>query len=206
MLQSLLAERFKLVLHRDTKEHAIYALVVGKDGPKLKPAEVQTRDAAAPPAEPGDGKPEPAGAASAATADVAKTTGPRGPNGVPPRGAMMMMMDPSGMHLKAPAATLGGLTEALSRFTERPVVDQTGIKGQYDFDLVFAPETMRGMTRAAGPMPPPAGEHAAGSEAPAEPGATIFDAVQQYGLKLEPRKAPLEILTIDHIEKTPTEN
>jgi uncharacterized protein (TIGR03435 family) len=44
MLQALLAERFKLQLHRDNKEHAVYALVVGKGGPKLKPAEVQTDD------------------------------------------------------------------------------------------------------------------------------------------------------------------
>jgi len=181
MLQALLADRFKLTLHRDTKEHAIYALVVGKGGPKLKPAEVTTPDA------PPDGPPPAPG---------------RGPM---PRGAMMMMMDPSGMHLKASSATLPNVAEAISRFTERPVVDETGIKGQYDFDLVFSPETMHGMHgMKGGPMPPPPGaDH---PETAAEPAASIFDAVQQYGLKLEPRKAPLEILTVDHIEKTPTEN
>src|SRR5262249_38269284 len=42
MLQSLLADRFKLTLHRDSKEHAIYALIVGKGGAKLKPAEIAT--------------------------------------------------------------------------------------------------------------------------------------------------------------------
>ncbi|MGH9522016.1 MAG: TIGR03435 family protein, partial [Terriglobales bacterium] len=119
---------------------------------------------------------------------------------------MMMSMDPSGMHLKASSITLAGLGDALSRFTERPIVDMTGIQGQYDFDLAFSPETMRGMQLAGGSKPPPGGDHPAGADAAPEQGASIFDAVQAYGLKLEPRKAPLEMLTIDHIEKTPTEN
>lgn len=186
MLQSLLADRFKLTLHRNTKEHGIYALLVGKNGPKLKPADVQ---------KPGD-PPPPAGPGPNAGAAPGAGSGP---------GGAMMMMDPSGMHLKMNAATLAGLTDALSRFTERPVVDMTDIKGQYEFDLVFVPETMRGMPRG-GSMPPPGAEHPAGAEAPQEQGASVFEAVQSYGLKLEPRKAPLEILTIDHIEKTPTEN
>src|SRR5581483_8179531 len=172
MLQALLTERFKLTVHRDTKEHPIYALVVGKSGPKLKPAEVATPDA------PPDGPPPPPG---------------RGPM---PRGAMMMMMDPAGMHLKASSATLPNIAEAISRFTERPVVDETGINGQYDFDLVFSPEKTPGMHGLKdGPMPPAPGADHGTSEAPAEPAVSIFDAVQQYGLKLEPRKAPLEILT-----------
>ena len=195
MLQALLAERFKLVLHRDTKEHAIYALVVGKDGAKLKPAEVQIRT----PAEPDEPKPASGGGGSA-THDVTKVAGPGGSG---PRGTIMMMMDPSGMHLKAASATLPGLAEALSRFTERPVVDATGIQGQYDFDLVFSPETMRGMRAMTGPMPHPAGES---PEAAPDQAPSVLDAVQKYGLKMESRKGPLEMLTIDHIEKTPTEN
>jgi uncharacterized protein (TIGR03435 family) len=195
MLQTLLAERFKLSLRRESKESPIYALVPAKGGPKLKPAEIPVDSEAA--KGPGEGK--------------------------PPRGTMMMMMDPSGMHLKAPSATLSNLAEAISRFTARPVVDMTGIQGQYDFDLVFAPENMRGM-RMAGPggMPPgaPAGGSvpspagggpvtpatAGPSTEPTERAGSIFDAVQRYGLKLEPRKAPLDILIVDHIEKVPTEN
>src|SRR5581483_2334707 len=98
--------------------------------------------------------------------------------GVPPPGAMMMRFDPSGMHLRAPAATLGNLADMLSRFSERPVVDMTGIQGHYDFDLSFAPEIMRGMPPP--PRPPDA--------EPAEPAPSIFEAVQGYGLKLEPHK------------------
>ena len=73
MLQALLAERFKLTLHRDTKEHPIYALIVGKNGPQLKPAEVQTRDAGSAPAP----LPPPAGAPGASAPD--EWPRPRGP-------------------------------------------------------------------------------------------------------------------------------
>lgn len=208
MLQSLLTERFKLTFHRDTKEHGIYALVVGKNGAKLKPADVQKPGDPPPPASPGPNAGSALGAGSGPGGDGARSVGAggaMGPGGSPPRGGAMMMMDPSGMHLKMNAATLASLSDALSRFTERPVVDMTDIKGQYDFDLVFAPESMRDMPRG-GPMPPPGAERPAGAEAPQEQGASIFEAIQRYGLKLEPRKAPLETLTIDHIEKTPTEN
>ena len=55
------------------------------------------------------------------------------------------------------------------------------------------------------PMPPPGGaEHL--PDAPAERAGSIYDAVQRYGLKLEARKAPMEVLVVDHIEKAPTEN
>jgi uncharacterized protein (TIGR03435 family) len=183
MLQDMLAERFRLTIHHDSKEHAIFALIPGKDGPKLKAAEVQTRQDAPTP-----------GAA------------PR-PGGGTPRGALMFMMDPSGMHLKAPAVTLANLCDAISRFTERPVLDMTNIQGQYEFDLVFMPETTHGMPRMMGPPPAVAGvDHSSDGSAPSEPGASIYEAVQRYGLKLEPRKAPMDMIVIDHIEKTPTEN
>jgi uncharacterized protein (TIGR03435 family) len=194
MLQALLADRFKLTLHRDTKEHAIYALVVAKGGPKLKPADLRTDDKAPYKMAPGDNP---------------------GKGGMP-RGAMAMQIDPAGgAHLKAPSATLANLAEAISRFSERPVIDMTGIQGEYDFDLVFSPESMGKVRNAMGGMPPPPGPGPAGgpaggserpSEAPAEPAPSIYESVQRYGLKLEPRKAPMEILIVDHIERTPTEN
>ena len=179
MLQDLLANRFKLQLHREEKEHPIYALVVGKSGPKLIPAEVQAPEPNAAAKPPGDGP--------------------------PPPGAMMMTMGPEGAHLKAASATLSRLAETISRFTERPVLDMTGIQGQYDFDLVFTPEAthnMPMMMRAPGPK----GNEATSSEPPAERAGSIYEAVQRYGLKLDARKAPMEILVVDHVEKTPTEN
>ncbi|MFB3826619.1 MAG: TIGR03435 family protein [Bryobacteraceae bacterium] len=175
MLQALLAERFKLKLHRDTKEHSIYALVAAKDGPKLKAAEV------------------------AVEGDPGK--------GTPPRNVMMIQVDGAGAHLKAPSATLATLAEMMSRFSERPVLDMTGIKGRYDFDLVFSPETMRGGPGGMVRMGPPPGEaNPAPRETASEPAGSIYDSVRPYGLKLEPRRAQMEILVIDHIEKEPTEN
>jgi uncharacterized protein (TIGR03435 family) len=176
MLQKLLAERFKLTLHRDTKDHAIYALVADKGGAKLKPAEVPVGDAGA--QQPGRG----------------------GRGG---RGGMMIMMQDDGTHVKASSATLASLGEMLSRFTDRPIVDMTGIQGQYDFDLAFTPEMIRGMP--AMPMRGgPSGEGRA--DGASDHGGTVFDAVQRYGLKLESRKAPMEMLLVDSAEKTPTEN
>lgn len=182
MLQALLADRFKMTAHRDTKEHAIYAMVVAKGGPKLKPAEKEA-------------------------APVGNQIGDPGKGGMPPRGNMMIQVDGAAAHLKAPAATLPNLAEMLSRFSERPVVDMTGIQGQYDFDLVFSPETMGGMPGGRpGPMPPPGGGQHPTADAPAESAGSIYESVQRYGLKLEPRKAPMEVVIVDQIEKTPTEN
>jgi uncharacterized protein (TIGR03435 family) len=204
MLQALLAERFKLAVHRDTKEHAIYAMVVAKGGPKLKAADPQA------------GLPDLPGEKGPAGDKAIEKGGPieKGPGSAPgrgfmPRGAMMMRMGPGGANLKAPNATLDNLAEIISRFTERPVVNMTEIKGQYDFDFSFMPEAMHGMPGGRRPMPPPGGEgmHASDAADPAaEKAGTIQEAVQRYGLKLEPRKAPMEILIVDHLEKVPTEN
>lgn len=200
MLQSLLAERFKLTVHNDTKEHAIYALVVGKNGAKLTAAQNNPGDdrpgaasvSSTPPA-------PPAGGGTMRTSDVTAANRP---------GMMMMAMGPNGLHMKTPGVTLTALAEALSRFAERPIVDNTGIEGRYDFDLEFQPETMgnmRRLTAAVAPGSRPAGDGGA-ADIPSEPAPTIYEAIQKYGLKLEPRKAPMPVLVIDHIEKMPTEN
>jgi len=78
----------------------------------------------------------------------------------------------------------------LARFADRPVVDMTELKGNYDFMLEFSPEDFRAMMiRSA-----------------IAAGDSLFTALQTLGLKLEPRKAPLEVLVIDHIERALTEN
>jgi uncharacterized protein (TIGR03435 family) len=187
MLQTLLAERFKLTVRHDNKDQAVYALTVGKGGAKLKPAEVKKDDSAP------------------------KALGPDGK----PRQMMMMQFQPGGAHLLAQSASLAGLADLVSRFTEKPVVDMTGIDGQYDFDLTFAPETMRGPGGPMGPGPMgPGGPGGPGgppmtknpADNPSEPAPSIFDAVQKFGLKLDARKAPMDFLIVTHIEKTPTEN
>ena len=107
--------------------------------------------------------------------------------------------------------TLASLADMLSRFLDRPVVDLTDLKGSYQVALDLSMEDLRNAARAAGVVAPglDAGGGAArppGDVASDPAGLSIFAAVQQLGLKLEPRKAPLELIVIDHLEKTPTEN
>ena len=179
MLQAALAERFKLAVHRETKDHAIFALVAAKGGPKLKTAENPVPDGAVP-----------------------------GRGGRGGRGSMRVEVDESGAHLKASSVTLAGLAEMLSRFSERPIVDMSGITGQYDFDLVLSPEALQAARGGARTIAP-AAEGGAGrgpADAASSGPGTIHEAVQKYGLRLEARKAPMEMVVVDHVEKTPTEN
>jgi len=147
MLQALLADRFKLKVHRATQEGNIYALTVAKSGLKIKLAA------------------DPAGGARGRA-----------------NGRLI------GKRSMPQLATL------LSGILRRPVLDQTGLSGVYEFTLEWTPEV--GQT---GPDATP--------PAPANPGApSIFTAVQeQLGLKLDAAKAPVEVIAVDNAEK-PSEN
>ena len=135
MVQALLAERLKLALHSEQRQLSFLALVVGKNGPKLKESE-----------------------------------GTQGNPSIKGRIAAQHMS----MQL---------LATLLSRFERQTVVDMTGLKGTYEFQLVWAPDTDPGS------------------------GPSLFTAVQeQLGLRLEPRKGTLEVLVVDNAEKIPSEN
>ncbi len=211
MLQSLLAERFKLTEHRDKKDHAIYALVVGKNGPKLKDA---APDAAAPPAADGEPVPPSGNSPGPGQMQIGRDKGGLVISGSR-AGTMRMSMSPGGtMRMEGSKMTAPVLADMISRFVDRPVVDMTGLTGTYDVTLDLSMEDMRLAARNAGMPAPGAGPGGAGAmtrppaESASDPsgGGSIFTAVQALGLKLEPRKAPLESITIDHLEKTPTEN
>lgn len=184
MLQNLLAERFKMAVHKDSKEAPIYALVVMKGGPKLK--ESPKDDAAAantPPAPPQMGK------------DGRPQMG-RGGRG------MMVMIGPKGFHMQAAHSTMDQLCGMLSNQLARPVIDMTGLKGEYEYTLDFSPEGLAGL-RGMPTMPPPGGGADGG---PGEGSVTLFTAIQDLGLKLESRKGPVDQIVVDSAEKTPTEN
>ncbi len=126
-----------------------------------------------------------------------------------------MSMGPNGtMHMEASKVTMSQFADLLSRFMDKPVVDMTDLKGLYQAAIDLSMDDLRGMARKAG-MTIPAGAGPGGGEAAprsaadaaSEPsGASIFMAVQQLGLKLDARKAPIDIIVVDRLEKAPTEN
>ena len=104
--------------------------------------------------------------------------------------------------------------EALSRFLDHPVADMTELKGSYQVALDLSMEDIMNAARSAG-MQGPGGPGRGGggmpgrgaAEGASDPsGSSLFNNVQQLGLKLEARKAPADLIVIDHLEKQPTEN
>jgi bla regulator protein blaR1 len=119
--------------------------------------------------------------------------------GSSPEGPRRMMR--FGLGELSGTATMGLLAEQISRQVDREVVDKTGLQGDYDFTLHFAPER---------PMPMPGGPGDSGPGGAAPPpdssAPSLFTALQeQLGLKLEPQKGPVKMLIIDSVER-PSEN
>jgi uncharacterized protein (TIGR03435 family) len=230
MLQNLLRDRFQLTFHREKKELSVYALVAGKNGPKMKESQDQADPEATPPASaraddggPASGAAPPPSPPDPSRIKIGKDGFPEPPPGMQRPGIFMMgMMSPNGvrMRLNGKQQTMAQLADSLSNQVDRPVVDLTGLTPRYDFTLDFAPDPgamMGKMGPMAGGMPPPppgvivggsgGGDAGPRTGAPETDAATIFAAVQQQlGLKLEARKAPVDLLVIDHVEKTPSEN
>ena len=204
MLQNLLAERFKLTLHREKKDLQMYALVVGKNGPKLKESAQE--------AAPKEGGPVDGPAATMGKLTMGRDGFPVLPAAMAGRGGMAMTMMNGNARMTANGQTMAGLAEMLSGQLDLPVVDMTGLTGKYDYTLYFAPEGLAGMRLPGGlPPPPPPGEAGGGMPAASAPDAqsnpNLFTALQeQLGLKLEQRKGPVELLVIDHLERAPIEN
>ena len=133
MLHALLADRFKLTIHREGKEQPVYALVVGKNGPKLQPAAADA-DAPLPNTPGGRGLYTPDGEASVdANRNVGVTGGPLGPM----RGGRG---SDGGMKMDMLKITMPGLAELLRPHEDRPVVDMTNLTGAYRFTFeIIAP-------------------------------------------------------------------
>ena len=205
MLQNLLAERFKLTVHRDTKDLPVYSMIVAKGGPKMKES--------GPPPEPKD---EPDGP------PALPPGGPKiGPDGFPDmsgiiggRGGIFNVMMPGRARMVAVQQTMQDLATRLGQQLNKPVIDNTGLTSKYDFMLTFSMEGLEMPGLRGGPMPPPppgatpvAGPMAMPNIPEGEAPPDIFAAIQaQLGLKLESKKGPVEQIVVDHVEKTPTEN
>jgi len=194
MLRTLLADRFKLVVRKESREGPIYALVLarrdGTLGPQIKrPA--------------GDcvmvlpGSARPAGAEP----DPAKV-GAWPPPGRPGR---RCGIGPDLNAIKAGSVTMTTLITFLTPLLDRPVVDKTGLSGNFDFDLQYD---------GAGAMPLPGVGRGRGSgvavspDAPADPakGPTILTALQeQLGIRLDSQRGAIDVLAIISAD-LPSEN
>lgn len=204
MLQTLLAERFKLTLHRNTKDSNVYALIVGKNGLKMKESDPL-------PAAPEGDTPAAGAATGSNSVSISQTKG----GAVVSDGegtSQKMSMSPDGktMHLEISHITMAKFAEAVSPMVDRPIVDMTELKGKYEVVLDVSMQDVMAAARAAGAAVPAAAPGGAGSSNPADavsdPGGSVFTAVQALGLKLDPRTSPLVMLVIDSVEKMPTEN
>jgi uncharacterized protein (TIGR03435 family) len=194
MLQNLLAERFGLQAHHESKEMPIYALVVAKNGSKLKesaPAAVADEPQAM--ATTASGRPK---------FELGKDGFPILPLGT---GVSMIMMN-GRARSRWPGYTLKQLAVMLSGQVGKPVTDASGLTGKYDITLSWADDGARG---GAGNPPAPAdgGAFPVAGTPDADALPNIFAAIQeQLGLKLEAKKGMVDILVIDHVEKTPSDN
>jgi uncharacterized protein (TIGR03435 family) len=160
MLQELLADRFQLKVHRETRQVPIYAMVVAKNGPRLRKATLEEKECL----------------------------------GIPIGYAACQERFLGGMRrgIRALAVDMSDLAQYLSGYADRPIVDQTGIQGLFEIKTgAWSPD-----------QPVATGDQAA------EPASlpTLFTMLQEdLGLKLEPRRGPLEIVVVDRAEK-PAEN
>jgi uncharacterized protein (TIGR03435 family) len=215
MLMALLEERFRLAAHREMQEQPVLALVVDKDGPKLKESSALAEpiDLNAP-LKPGEFK------GDTADGPVSITMHADGSmiNNMGAKGIVTQRIDRQTqmMTLESDRVTMAGLVQMLTnRFRaggdNRPVVDMTGLKGNYQLTLDFSLADIVARAQAMNPHSPSAGgggADASPAAAASDPGGglSVFAAVKKLGLRLEPRKAPVEQIVVDHAEKAPTEN
>jgi uncharacterized protein (TIGR03435 family) len=177
MLQNLLATRFKLSLHREKRPMEVYELTLAKNGPKFHESGPQE-----PTREAGD-----------------PAEGPkRDKDGFPiltNRASMAVV--PGHARIRSADQPLSWFVQMLSGQLQSPVIDSTRLTAKYDFTVSWAfSGNSSAPTPADGPAP---------VLEPYRP--ALIEAVQsQLGLKLERKKGQAEVLVVDHLEKTPTEN
>jgi uncharacterized protein (TIGR03435 family) len=168
LLQSLLADRFKLAVHNDTRSVPAYALKIGKHDP-AKESRGPLREAA------GSG-------------DTGCKFTPPAPGGAP-IGPPVFLYSCSNMTMPAFVEALRTTIFLAPQYlNERVVVDETELKGGWDFDLKMTPRGMLGPNGLLGGT------------------ITLFDAVENVGLKLDPAEVPLPVIVVDSVNQKPTAN
>ncbi|HEX5284942.1 MAG TPA: TIGR03435 family protein [Bryocella sp.] len=181
MLQSLLADRFHLKLHFETRILTVYALVVAKPDPDLVESTSQSE-----------------------SSDSAEPTAQESPLSIrlpskpeDLRRGILVLYTGQSAQMTAKYASLDDLAHWFAGYSEvggRPVINQTGLTGLYDF-------TLRWTRQSLAATPQPGSSDAASSDAP-----PLFAALpDQLGLRLKTAKAPVEVILIDHTDP-PTDN
>jgi uncharacterized protein (TIGR03435 family) len=170
MLRNMLAERFKLTFDYESKELPGYVLVVAKSGLKIKEtADPPVPAPSAPPGKDADGF----------------ATYPAMP------GSFYLPRANGLIRMTAVAYPMDRLATSLTSLLQKPVFDETELKGKYDFTATFTQESV--------------GQAAAGSEPAA--GLTLFEALEKgLGLRLEKTRKPVDMFVIDHVDKSAAEN
>jgi uncharacterized protein (TIGR03435 family) len=142
LLQALLADRFHLTLHKETRQLPVFTLNVGERGIRMKRAQIST--------------------------DTPQITG---------------RSNATHKEMTGHNATVAGLIQTLAWDLDRPIVDKTGLKGNYDFKLEWSPD----------------------ENDPS--GISLFTAIkEQLGLRLDSAKGPVNVLVIEHADRVPTDN
>lgn len=144
MLQTLLAERFRLSLHHETREVSAFILTIGKNGPRMRPS----------------------------------------------LGEGVMILESSPGRTVFKMTSMANLAGVLSS-TGTPVIDLTGLAGRFDFTLDYGPYIDQIDAR---------------NEMAARNAARLVAVERQLGLKVDMKKAPIEMLVVDHAERVPTDN
>jgi uncharacterized protein (TIGR03435 family) len=186
MLQSMLEERFGLVVHRESRQVSIYQLIVAKNGPKLTRCELPSH--------------APAPAPPPAADDF-----PALPPGDGP--AMRGSLRNGRNRVIARMMTMQSLAGFLENQVGRPVVDKTGLSGGYDIRLDFSTAGLGGQIYLI--FAQAAAEKRVQGLPPEQDdgGPTLFAALeQQFGLKMQPAKAAFSVVVVDRINRVTTGN
>jgi uncharacterized protein (TIGR03435 family) len=208
MLQALLADRFKLAAHLETKEHPVLGLMAAKGGSKLKEAAVPEPLDEKAPLKPGETRVDTVDGPMLLTKNPDGTT----TYNMGSRGSFNLKIDgdTGTMHLAGSGMTLKGLAGMLTSLgggAGRQVVDMTGLTGNYEIAVDFSLSDLVSNLREQG-IDIPTGPRGGGDSGATDPGGnlTVADALAKLGLKLEKTKAMVEQLVVDHVEKAATEN
>jgi uncharacterized protein (TIGR03435 family) len=187
MMQSLLADRFKIAVHTETRQLPVFALLLvkpGKTGPQLQPHPNDASCSMTPP--------------PTASRDSPAQPSPTVAGGFPATCGGLVELQPSAagrVNFGARNVPISLLAVSLTGWgnLDRPILDQTGLSGPFDYHLEWTPQF-------EGPVPPDA------TFQPDPTGPTFLEALkEQFGLKLEPQTGPVDVIVVDHLEH-PSEN